>query len=85
MAVQILKIPASAKKLSDELIRLVDLFNSNQVSEEEFTEAVQTWKSNVPQFLLADNGSGAFLNDKLIKYIGKRRAIVVSTVLAKIS
>lgn len=82
MAVQFIKIPTSSKKLGDEAIRLIDWFQTSQLSEDDLVDAVATWKENVPQLLLADDSSdGSLVSPTLIKYIGKRRALVLATLL----
>jgi len=79
VAVQFIRIPTSAKKLGDELTRLVDWYQTSMIPEDDLVEAVQTWKENVPQLLLDDGG---LVNPTLVKYIGKRRALVLATLLA---
>ena len=85
MAVEFIRVPTSTKKLSDELIRFVDDFQQSRISQEDFVEVLQTWMNNAPKLLLADDGSSNALSPSVIKYIGKKRAIVIATVLANFS
>ena len=83
MAVQYMKIPTSSKKLSDDVIRIVDMYQSSQVSEDDMIEVITTWKENVPELLFAPDGEGK-INRTLLKVIGKKREKVILTFLANI-
>lgn len=82
MAVPYISIPTSAKSLSDEVVRLVDLYKMQQLSEEELATVVKTWEKNVPKLLLS-KGDSQLLSPSLVRYIGKRRAGVITTLLGR--
>ena len=80
MAAEITKtIFTSYKALSAEIIRVVDLYLLDMVSEADVKSAVNIWKNNASQYLLSPDGKT--LAPTLVRYIGKRRAAVVTTVL----
>lgn len=82
MALQYKTIPTSNKALSDEIIRILALYDVNQVTEQELADAMKTWSENVPDLFL--NGEDhTQLSPKLAKSIGKRRATVLLTILNK--
>lgn len=83
MALSYMSIPTSAKKLGQEVTRIVDGYTSGQLTEDELTEAIETWKMNVPQLLVDDDSM--LVSQKLTNIIGKRRAMVVTTILRKLS
>lgn len=82
MALSYMSIPTSTKKLGQEATRIIDGYTSGQLTETELTEAIETWKTNVPQLLLEDDG--VRVAQKLTNIIGKRRAMVVTTILNKL-
>jgi len=82
MAIPFKTIPTSNKALSDEIIRILALYDVNQVTEQELAEVLNTWSENVPElFLSSDNPKQ--LSPKLAKSIGKRRSAVLLTILNK--
>ena len=73
--------PSSCKKLSDEAIRVIDLYQMAQISEQELQGILRTWKENVPGLLLdADQKRPS---ESLARYIGKRRSMVLVGLLSK--
>lgn len=82
MALQYKTIPTSNKALSDEIIRILALYDVNQVSEQELAEAMDTWSKNVPDLFLSPEDPRQ-LSPKLSKSIGKRRSAVLLTILNK--
>ena len=82
MASVYLKIPTSVTKLGGEVSRLIDMYQIAQLPEADILEALNTWKTNVPKLLLAD-GEEILPNPALVRNIGKRRAMVLTTLLAK--
>ena len=83
MALTYMSIPTSTKKLGQEVTRIIDGYTSGQLTEEELTEAIETWKTNVPQLLVEDDS--VRVAQKLTNIIGKRRAMVVTTILNKLN
>ena len=53
MAIPFKTIPTSNKALSDEIIRILALYDVNQVTEQELAEVLDTWKENVPDLFLS--------------------------------
>lgn len=82
MALQYKTIPTSNKALSDEIVRILALYDLNQVTEQELAEAMKTWSQNVPNLFLSEE-SAKQLAPRLVKSIGKRRAAVLLTILNK--
>lgn len=81
MAVSFVRMPPSAKKLGDEVTRLVDLYQVAQLPEEDLIEALNAWRENVPQLLLRESDKGPTISPTLAKYIGKKRSNVLATLL----
>lgn len=73
--------PTSCKKLSDEVIRVLDLYQMAQIPESEVQAILKTWKENVPNLLL--DADGTRLASGLARYIGKRRSMVLVGLLSK--
>ena len=80
MAIENLKtIFTSYKELANEIIRITDLYSVSMVSEADLEHAVVIWKDAANHFLL--NQDGKTLAPTLVRYIGKRRAAIVTTLL----
>lgn len=80
MSIQYKTIPTSNKALSEEIIRILALYNVNQATDQDLAEAMSAWVENVPDLFLG-NGDRTQLSPKLVKSIGKRRATVLLTIL----
>ena len=90
MSIQYNRIPTSAKKLCDEMGRLVDLYSNTSITEDELQDALKTWASNVPHLLFGQSSGTPEGDQKKVcprveKYVGKRRAMIVNTLLKKLS
>ena len=73
--------PTSCKKLSDEAIRVIDLYQMAQITEPEVQSILKAWKENVPNLLLDADGTRPSAG--LARYIGKRRSMVLVGLLSK--
>lgn len=84
MAVQYMKIPTSSKKLADEATRLIDLYQTSAISEEDMQEVLATWSRAVPKLLFED-AAAKKVSPSLVRYIGKRRTMVLDAFLTSLA
>lgn len=66
--------PTSYKMLGEELTRMVNAYQSKEITESSLREAVLEWKTNVPNLLLDEDGTA--LAPGLMRHIGKKRGQV---------
>jgi uncharacterized protein (TIGR04540 family) len=81
LATSFITVPTSATKLGSEITRLVDLYSVGQLPEEELLNILNTWGENVPDLLYDENKQP--INPKIIRQIGKKRALIITTLLLK--
>lgn len=79
MAMQFKTIFTSYKDLANEVTRVIDLYQVNMATEVDLQECIAAWKESSSDFLL--NADGKTLAPTLARYIGKRRAAVITTLL----
>lgn len=79
MALQFKTIFTSYKDLANEVTRVIDLYQVSMATEKDLQDAIGAWRESAADYLLAQDGRT--LAPTLARYIGKRRAAVITTLL----
>lgn len=84
MAANYLQFHTSYKSLADDAKALVDAYQSKTITEEELMDALKAWDTNCPNLLYEDDSRNT-LSKSVIRYLGKRRAVIVFTALKSLA
>lgn len=77
-----LPIHISALSLAKDVNSLVDSYTKKEVDTAVLLQWLRTWEKNCPNFMFADEKHNDFTKT-LLRYCGKRRLLVVRTILAQ--
>lgn len=75
-----LLIHTNYKSLAEDAKNLVDEYLAKKITEARLLEVLRAWDTNCPNLLYEDNQKTA-LSKSVIRYIGKRRSVVIFTML----
>jgi len=66
--------------LSRDIVTLVDSYTKKEISEDMLQKYVRSWSENCPN-LIFDDGNHDAISPKLVRLIGKKRSLIILTVL----
>lgn len=66
--------------LGRDIVSLVDRYTSKQIPEDELVEWLAAWRNNCPN-LMFEEGNQNQISPKLVRHIGKKRALLITTAL----
>lgn len=75
-----LLVHTNYKALAEEAKNLVDEYLAKKITEDKLLEVLRAWDTNCPN-LLYEDGHKSSLSKSVIRYIGKRRAVVILAML----
>ena len=66
--------------LGRDIVSLVDRYTAKEIQEDELVEWLTAWQANCPN-LMFEEGKRDQISPKLLRHIGKKRAMLITTAL----